>query len=135
MQPQHPIVLFDGECNLCNGVIRFMVPLDPKATLRFANLQSETGQALLKKHSLSVSQFDSFILINDNQAYQRSEGALRIFRYLKFPLPIFANLFSLVPSAWRDKAYYWIASNRYAWFGKTDYCQTPTDSLAARFLD
>lgn len=134
MTNPHPIVLFDGECNLCNGVVRYIVPLDPSGKLRFANLQSETGMALLEKHSLATDVYDSFILIDGDQAYKHSEGALRVFNYLKFPLPMFARLFALMPFPLRKKVYFWIAGNRYAWFGKTDYCQPPTKSLLARFL-
>lgn len=135
MEQPYPIVLFDGVCNFCNGVVRYIVPLDPNGKLRFANLQSKTGLGLLDKYSLPLDDFDSFILIDGNQAYKRSDGAMGIFRYLRFPWPIIARMLYIIPVFLRDKAYYWIANNRYAWFGKTDYCQAPIKSIAGRFLD
>ena len=134
MEQKYPIVLFDGECNLCNGVVRNIVPRDPTHKLRFANLQSETGIALLEQYSLPTDILDSFILIDEDKAYQRSDGALRIFRYLHFPWSIISRVLSIVPQSLRDSTYHWIARNRYAWFGKTDYCQSPSQSLEARFL-
>jgi predicted DCC family thiol-disulfide oxidoreductase YuxK len=44
---EHPVVLFDGVCNLCSSAVQFIIDRDPKATFRFASLQSEAGAALL----------------------------------------------------------------------------------------
>ena len=32
-RPETPVVLFDGVCNLCNGVVRFLLPRDPAGRL------------------------------------------------------------------------------------------------------
>ena len=41
----------------------------------------------------------------------------------------------IVPRALTDRAYDWIAGNRYRWFGQTATCRVPTASLRGRFLD
>jgi predicted DCC family thiol-disulfide oxidoreductase YuxK len=41
MSSNHPILLFDGVCNLCNGFVQFIIRRDPEARFRFASLQSE----------------------------------------------------------------------------------------------
>ena len=134
MEHQYPIILFDGECNLCNGSVRFLYPRDSQGKLRFANLQSETGQALLTKFSVPTGGFDSFVLVEGESAYTHSTGALRTLRHLRFPWPIIGSGLSILPLVLRDLVYNWIARNRYAWFGKTDTCQVPTQKLQARFL-
>ncbi len=131
---QHPIVLFDGQCNLCNGTVRFLVPRDPQANLRFAALQSETGQHLLRKFDLSTDALDTFILIDGEHCYQKSGGALRVTRYLRFPWPVL-QAFLVVPAFLRDRVYDFVARNRYDWFGRLDYCPLPTPELNDRFLD
>lgn len=133
MSENRPIVLFDGVCNLCNGVVRFLYPRDPHARLRFTNLQSEAGQALLEKFGMPQDDFDSFALIEGDKAFTRSRGALRTLRYLRFPWPLLYGLM-LVPPFIRDAVYDWIARNRYGWFGKMDACPVPTPELQARFL-
>lgn len=135
MTHTRPILLFDGECNLCNGSVRLLFARDPKGNLRFANLQSETGQALLDNYSLSKEEFDSFILVEGDKVHTHSDGALRTMLYLQFPWPIVGKALSLAPVSIRDKLYNWIARNRFAWFGKTEYCQTPPQDLQANFLD
>jgi len=49
---EHPILLFDGVCNLCNSLVQFVVEHDAAGTFRFASLQSTVGQALLERHGL-----------------------------------------------------------------------------------
>jgi predicted DCC family thiol-disulfide oxidoreductase YuxK len=128
-----PIVLFDGVCNLCNGVVRFLYPRDPRARLRFTNLQSDSGQALLEKFGMPTEDFDSFVLVEGDKAYTQSHGALRTLRYLRFPWPLLYGLM-LVPPFIRNAVYDWIARNRYGWFGRMDACPVPTPELQARFL-
>ncbi len=37
-------LLFDGECNLCNSVMQFVIKRDKKAKVKFASLQSDAGK-------------------------------------------------------------------------------------------
>ena len=131
---RHPVVLFDGQCNLCNGVVRFLYPRDPNANLHFAALQSQTGQQLLDKFNLPTDELDTFILIEDNRYYQKSGGALRVTRYLRFPWPVL-RVFLIVPAFIRDVLYNFVACNRYRWFGRLDSCPLPTPELKDRFLE
>lgn len=131
---QHPVVIFDGECNLCNGSVRFLFRRDPKGSLRFANLQSKTGKALLEKFSLPLEEFDSLVLVEGDTAFTHSTGALRTLQYLRPPWPVLGTILGITPAPFRDLIYNWIARNRYAWFGKTNYCQAPNKNLNARFL-
>jgi predicted DCC family thiol-disulfide oxidoreductase YuxK len=42
-----PVVLFDGVCNLCNGIVQFIVDHERSSELKFAQLQSDLGNDLL----------------------------------------------------------------------------------------
>ncbi|MGP4078916.1 thiol-disulfide oxidoreductase DCC family protein [Pseudalkalibacillus sp. R45] len=127
------ILLFDGECNLCNGIVQFVIKRDPKAQFKFAALQSETGQRLLKEHNLPHT-FDSFILIENGKAYQKSSAGLRVTRHLNGAWRVF-TIFKIIPTPVRDVVYNFIARNRYKWFGKRDSCMIPTPDIKSRFLD
>lgn len=48
------IVLIDGVCHLCQGLIRFIIPRDPKAKFLFAPLQSEIAAKLMSEASTST---------------------------------------------------------------------------------
>jgi predicted DCC family thiol-disulfide oxidoreductase YuxK len=47
------IILFDGVCNLCIGIVNFIIKRDSGKRFRFAALQSESGQLLLKEYGIS----------------------------------------------------------------------------------
>ena len=130
---QSALVLFDGVCNLCNASVRFLYRRDPRANLRFANLQSDAARRLLPRFNLPAHYLDSFVLIEGEICYTRSTAALRVLRYLHFPWPLLSVLL-IIPAPLRDPVYDWIARNRYRWFGRRDSCLLPTPDLQARFL-
>lgn len=127
------IILFDGVCNFCNSTINLVISHDPHAYFHFASLQSPTGQTLLEKYNLSTEQFDTFILIENDQVYQRSTAALKVARRLSGWLPTLHRLI-VVPRSLRDMVYNVIAQNRYRMFGKSDACMVPTPDVRNRFL-
>lgn len=130
----HPIVLFDGVCNLCEGLVRWLIPRDPHARLRFAALQSPVGRALLARHGRDPDALDSVVLIDGEGAHVRSEAALRIAAVLGGPWRWLAAALRVVPRPLRDAGYDWIARHRYRWFGQRAECLAPTPELRARFL-
>jgi len=129
-----PIVLFDGVCNFCNASVNFLIDHDRQGRLQFAPLQSETGQALLRRFGLKTNDFDTLVLVDGPHYSTRSTAALRIASYLDSPWRFLAALL-LLPAFLRDPAYNLLAGNRYRWFGRLDACRLPTPELKARFLD
>jgi len=127
------LVLFDGVCNLCNGVVQFIIKRDPQKKMLFASLQSEQGQRLLKKYQLPTTNFDSFIAIHNNRYFDRSSAALYVCKHLNGMWPLL-YVCMLIPKRLRDVLYRFIAKRRYSWFGKSDTCFMPTPDLKARFL-
>jgi len=110
------LVLYDGYCVLCNRLVQFIQPRQRRA-LEFASLQSEKGQALLKRCGLSTTNLDTFVLYQNERCYTYSTAALRLSLYMRFPWPLL-SAFLLVPSFLRSPVYNWVARNRYQWFGE-----------------
>ena len=129
----HPIILFDGVCNLCNKSVQFVIKRDEEKKFRFASLQSEFGQKILERFNLPKNEFNSFILLQDDRIYTRSTGALKMLSQLKGWK--WAGGFKIVPAFIRDGVYNLISKYRYKWFGKKDECMIPTPELRERFLD
>ncbi|RSK29222.1 thiol-disulfide oxidoreductase DCC family protein [Bacillus sp. HMF5848] len=130
----HPIILFDGVCNLCEGIVQFIIRHDKKAVFRFASLQSNIGRSLLKKHNLPVDDLDSFVLIVNNQAYIKSTAALKLALWLGGGWRL-AYVGIMLPSVIRNRMYDFVARNRYKWFGRKQACMMPTPEIKLRFLD
>jgi predicted DCC family thiol-disulfide oxidoreductase YuxK len=126
------IILFDGVCNLCNGLVKFMFKYDKKAVFSFASLQSETAEILLKKAGLTEVP-DSVIVIKEGKALVKSEAALSIIKQLGGLFKLLL-VFRLFPRSIRDRIYDEVAKRRYKWFGKKESCMIPTKEQRKRFL-
>ncbi|MFN2440244.1 MAG: thiol-disulfide oxidoreductase DCC family protein [Chitinophagaceae bacterium] len=126
-------MLFDGVCNLCNRVVQFTIKRDPKGKFKFASLQSEAGQALLKKFGLRTDDFDSFVYIEDDKYFLKSSAGLHVLKELGGFWKLFYGLI-IFPRPLRDFIYNIIAKTRYKIFGKRDVCMVPTPDMQERFL-
>lgn len=127
------IVLFDGDCNFCDASVQFIIKRDPAIHYSFASLQSEIGQALIKKHAIPA-EVDSLVLIENDKVYIKSSAALRIAKKLD-GLWHLLFIFILVPRKLRDYLYDIFSKNRYKWFGKKeDSCALPSAEDRNRFL-
>jgi simple sugar transport system substrate-binding protein len=129
----HAVILFDGECNLCNGWVDFVIRRDRAERFRFASLQSEVARTLLGARRSADPLPDTIVLLEDGRTYRRSSAVLRILYGLGFPWSVF-SLFTIIPRPVRDWTYNWIARNRYRWFGKRATCRVPSPAERARFL-
>lgn len=128
------ILLFDGVCNLCNGIVQFVIKHDPNAKFKFASLQSEAGQTLLKKFSLKTNDFDTFVLVRGETYFVKSSAVLRVLNELGGVWKLF-YAFIILPAPVRDLFYNAIAGSRYKLFGRRENCMLPSPELKQRFLD
>jgi predicted DCC family thiol-disulfide oxidoreductase YuxK len=118
-----PVLLYDGDCSLCNGVVRFMLRHDSRGLLHFAPLQSSPGQEFLRSRGLPTQDFDSLVFVTDwndreRGAYLlRTTGALAAFSEIGGPWSAVSRL-RVVPAVLRDGVYKLISRTRYAIFGK-----------------
>jgi len=128
------IVLFDGVCNLCNKTVRFIIRRDPKAKFRFASVQSESGQLLLKQLNLPIDRYDSIVYICDDKFYLKSTAVLTILSKLGSGWQLLSFLI-IFPLFLRDKVYDFIAKWRYKWFGHLESCIVPAPENSDRFLE
>ena len=126
------LILFDGVCNFCNASINFIIDHDPEKYFKFAPLQSDLGQSILTQFGKNTQDFDSVILLKDNQLYQKSEAALEITKHLSGGWK-YLSVFGVLPTFLLNFFYDIIAKNRYRIFGKTETCRMPTPELKERF--
>ena len=127
------IVLFDGVCNLCEGIVYFIIKHDLKDRFRFAALKSDVGQKLLLQYSIDINKNDSVIVIKNNTSYNKSRAVLKILLHLR-TFWRFLLVFYLVPYPLIDVLYFLVAKNRYFFFGKKKECMMPKESINNKFL-
>jgi len=133
MAPDKFILLFDGECNLCNRTVQFVIKHDKEKKFMFASLQSDAGKKLLKKRGLTSTTLETFVLIKGDRSFLRSAAALSIIKELRGVLSLL-YCFVIVPAFIRDGVYNFIAKRRYKIFGKAS-CMVPSPELMSRFLE
>ncbi|WP_444910016.1 thiol-disulfide oxidoreductase DCC family protein [Microbulbifer sp. TRSA005] len=136
--PPEKIVLFDSQCNLCNGWSHLLIKYDPHCRFTLCRVQSQAGQHYLRKLGLPLETYESVILLERQgdcfQQYHKSEAALRIsanldgyWRYLV--------VLRYIPRSVRDWLYDLVARNRYRWFGRRSSCLLPSAVDKHRFLE
>lgn len=128
------IILFDGICHLCSGIVFFVIRRDPKRKFKFASLQSAAGRRLLQQYGLPDNEWQTFVLIRGGRRYTKSTAALLAAQRLTSLWPLLYPLI-LIPKPLRDLVYDWIARNRYRWFGQKAQCMIPTPEVRDRFLE
>lgn len=127
------LILFDGVCNLCSGVVQFLIKHDPDAHFRFASLQSEFGKSQLRKFNFEPDALHSVVVIQHDAAFQKSDAVLYIIRHLSYPWR-FLTLLGWLPKRFRDAGYDLIARSRYKIFGRTENCMVPNANLRERYV-
>ncbi|MBN8678968.1 MAG: thiol-disulfide oxidoreductase DCC family protein [Chitinophagales bacterium] len=130
---EHPVLLFDGVCNLCNASVQWVLLRDKKGVFRFAALQSEIGQHLLKARGMSGETLDSVVVVSGEQVLTHSDAPLEVVRLLGGGWSLL-YVFRWLPRWIRDSIYRYIARNRYRWFGKKESCMLPRPEWKERFL-
>jgi len=132
---KHPILLFDGVCNLCRRSVQFVLRHDSEGQFRFVSQQSALGQSLLRQHGVNDPQaLNTVYLVDDTGIHAKSTAVLRVLGRLGCPWRAGLMLLA-VPRPWRDWAYDFVGKRRYAWFGKSDVCWLPDPALKDRFPD
>ena len=128
------IVVFDAQCLLCNGWVRFLLQHDRAGRIRFASMQGVTGRQLLADAGLSVQGLQTLLVVDGARSWQHTAAILRVLHALGWPWRL-AWVGWLVPAPLRDALYRWVARNRYRIWGRSESCMLPTPETAAGFLD
>lgn len=121
---QH-LVLYDGDCALCNGAVRFVMRHDRRKRFRYAPLKADAAKALMRAHGLEPLQEDSFAYWRKGRLLTRSTAALRVAGDLGGAWRCALVLLAL-PRFLRDPVYGLVARNRHRW-GSTEACPMPND--------
>jgi len=116
------LLLYDGVCALCNGVVRLLLRHDRADRLRYAALQSDVGQETLAR--LGDASFpDGVVLLTDaltaeERVYRRSDAVAQALQLLGGGWRLLGRAMKLIPRRVREFAYGLVARVRYRLFGR-----------------
>ena len=135
-----PVLLYDGECGLCNWAVRRLLRADRAGCLHFAPLQSGPAQEYLRAQGLPGADFASLVFVPDWSDPARGSYRLRTDGVLDACAVVGGGLWRMVgwtrfiPAALRDIAYKLMARSRYALFGQYQPSPLPEPEWEKRFL-
>jgi predicted DCC family thiol-disulfide oxidoreductase YuxK len=134
-----PVLLYDGQCGLCNRVVRWLLRTDRAGRLSYAPLQGAPAQEYLRRHGLPAADFDSLVFVPDwdqpaaGKPLLRTDGALAaaaevggVWRLVTWT--------RVLPVGLRDACYRLVARLRYALFGEYRGKPLAESEWAKRFL-
>ncbi|MCL2661115.1 MAG: DCC1-like thiol-disulfide oxidoreductase family protein [Acidobacteriaceae bacterium] len=132
----HPLLLYDGVCVLCNGVVRFVARWDAGQVFRFAPLESAIAKELLARAS---DLGEGVVLITETltpeqRIFQRSDAVCRVLVILGGRWRLTGRLLAAVPRPLRELGYSAVARLRYKLFGRYETCPVPEPDLRRRML-
>ena len=116
LSTEPPVVIYDGDCTLCDRTIGFIRARSPAHTFVTVSRGSVEAASALADFPAAAA-FDGVLLVDGGRLFVASDAALRIATYLRAPWPLVGAL-RIVPRPLRDAVYAVIARNRYRWFGR-----------------
>ena len=138
-EPGRHLILYDGVCGLCNRLVTFILPRDPRGIFHFSALQSDTSRTLLALNGRNPDLLENMYVVADYKSTSpillaRARAALFVLARLDSPWR-HLRILQALPTFLLDAVYSLIARYRYRIFGKLEQCPVPTVDYARRFLD
>jgi predicted DCC family thiol-disulfide oxidoreductase YuxK len=132
------LLLYDGVCALCNGVVGFLMKHDKLGTFRYAPLQSTLGREILARFGIEKT-LDGVALLADaltprERFFQRSDAVQAALQLLGSPWRALGKVLVFVPRFLREFGYSILARIRYRVFGRYDTCPLPPPEQRAKIL-
>ena len=134
------VVLYDGICALCNGVVRFILSRDRRAIFRFAPLQGDLARGILARHGQRAEDLQTFVVVIDlelptERVLRKSAAATFVLGQLGGISRAAGVTIQLIPRVVRDAVYDFVARRRYRTFGTLQACPLPDARHRSRFLE
>lgn len=129
----HGLVIFDGECVLCNATVAILLKYDKSKKLFFTSLKPEIWAFKPGIPESGNNAANSVTLYFAGHIFTESDAVLEIARLLggKFKITLAGYI---IPAFIRNRIYRLIARNRYKWFGKRAHCFIPPKADRHRFI-
>ena len=133
------LLLFDGMCALCSGVVQFVLTRDGRRLFDFAPLQSEAAREALQRFGRDAASLDTFHIIADYRGptpvhLDRARAALFLTAQVGWPWKA-ASIGRILPDVVLNPVYDFVARHRYRVFGRREQCFLPRPEDRDRFIE
>lgn len=119
------LMLFDGQCIFCSRSVRFIFQRVDSEQIQFCPMQNSKGQELLSELNMPLQDFETLIVIKDNEVLIKSAAVLFIASIMPRPWSWLGQFLSIFPPQFLDSLYGLVARNRFKILGRSDRCYIP----------
>ena len=132
------LILYDGVCALCNGLVRFLLARDRRDRFRFAALQSELGRRLVRERGGDPDRLSTLYLIErpgqpDERTFTRGRAGVRAIAAAGGGWALVHGL-RVLPDVLLDLGYGLVARLRYRLAGRLKACPVPPAAERHKFI-
>jgi predicted DCC family thiol-disulfide oxidoreductase YuxK len=117
------IIIFDGECAVCNSFTGFLINTDKKGLFQYWPRESEAAKNLLQSLDFPAN-IDSIIFYDCGKTFIKSEAVINILSQLNWKWKL-VKLLKLLPLPLRDLMYDHFARRRHYFSANPNYCPLP----------
>jgi predicted DCC family thiol-disulfide oxidoreductase YuxK len=111
-----PIVIYDGNCKLCQRAVRFLNYSHSGSGIKFVPSADPTSIPLFDKYAISKETADKTVIFVENKkVYTKSTAIIKALQK-RGGLWRISGIFLLIPPIIRNLIYDWIAQRRNATF-------------------
>lgn len=128
-----PLVLYDGQCALCNAAVKFLLRADKNEKLLFAPLDSEIGKWIRAMEAFPFSAPDSVVFYDQGKIYWYSDALIAVLAYLPRPYR-WGQIIRYIPRFLRDGLYRLVARMRKRFFVQPSACPLMPPAYRKRFI-
>lgn len=111
-------VIFDGVCNLCDVVVRYLHRFDRRRQFRYLSFQSDEGAALLYQHGITGPPDTVYVITPTDDLLIEDRAIIYLFARLGGIHRVISLIIRFVPPPLRRAMYQWVSRNRYRVFGR-----------------
>lgn len=127
------VIVFDGECVLCEGFFNFILARDHNEIFQFATAQSPIGRALYRALNQDPENPETMITANNDMLHQHAD-AVGFAVSLLGGVWSFARFIKYVPIFIKTPAYRFFAKRRFQIWGRRESCMIAPPEMTARFI-
>jgi predicted DCC family thiol-disulfide oxidoreductase YuxK len=132
------LVLYDGVCAMCNGIVSFLLARDPDDRFRFLALQSGLGREVVRARGGDPDEVSTLYVITDpgragEKVLARGRAGIRAMTSAGGGWRLLHAL-RILPTFLLDAGYRLIANRRYRIAGRLDACPVPPAEHRHKFL-
>ena len=132
------LVLYDGVCAMCNGLVTFLLARDRNDRFRFLALQSELGREVVRARGGDPDEVSTLYVLTapgrpGERVLVRGRAGIRAMTAAGGPW-VLLHALRVLPSFLLDAGYRLIARHRYRIAGRLDACPVPPAEHRHKFL-